>query len=85
MSLDTFFKAYRAHLERVVAEYPTEYVFPPEQVPMVAERMRRAFFMGSYNKDGRAIKATCRELGIKHTYKAIDAFIQLKEAPPCID
>lgn len=37
--------------------------------------MRRAIRKNSFNKDGRAFKATCKRLKIAHTYKAINNFI----------
>jgi phytoene/squalene synthetase len=73
--LAQFARLYEANLRRAVLEYPTEYVYAVEAVPQVAERMLRAIRAGGYNKDSRAIKATCKELGIKHTYKAIDEYL----------
>ena len=37
----------------------------------LADRMSANLLTGSANKDGEGIKRTCKELGIKHTYKAI--------------
>lgn len=48
--------------------------YSPELAARTANSMREAFLKGSYNKDGRAVRMTCRELGIKHTYKAIAEF-----------
>jgi hypothetical protein len=50
---------------------PNVLTFSDELCAQTANKMRSAFLAGSYNKDGRAIRATCRELGIKYTYKAI--------------
>jgi hypothetical protein len=74
--LANFARLYEANLRHAVLEYPTEYVYPVETVPQVAEKMLRAIRTGSYNKDSRAIKATCKELGIKHTYKSIDEYLE---------
>lgn len=39
-----------------------------------ASAMIASFQRGDYNHDGRAIKATCKALGIKHTRTAIEAY-----------
>lgn len=70
------FDVYREELERVVRERPTEYAYGVDNVPVVADRMIAAMQRGSYNKDGLAFKATCKRLGIKHTYTAINAAIK---------
>ena len=66
---------YEPALLAAVVKYPTEYSLMPEQVPGVAVKMRAAFEKGSYNKDGRAVKATCKSLGIPHTYAAINEYL----------
>ncbi len=77
---ETFDKVYRASLAQAVAEYPDEYPWFQEgvvEVEEVADRMLDSVFHypGRWNKDGRAFKATCKTLGIRHTYKAIFAYI----------
>jgi hypothetical protein len=69
-----FSNAYRAALVAAISAYPEEYRFSVDEAPTVADRMLCAVAKGSYNKDGRAFKATCKALGLAHTYKAIDAF-----------
>ena len=78
--LDTFMAHYEPHLTAVVQERPEEYCYPVSTVPQVAQRMRAAFERGSYNHDGLAIARTCRALGLKHTRKAIEAFLSGVEA-----
>lgn len=41
----------------------------------LAEKMVNGLIFGNANKDGDAIKSTCKALKIKHTYKAIKAFL----------
>jgi hypothetical protein len=72
--LDKFSSAYKIALIDAVNDYPMEYSFPVEQVDLVVERMRSAFIEQSYNKEGRAIRAVCRMLNIRHTYKDINTF-----------
>jgi hypothetical protein len=66
-----FGAVYRIELEKAVKAYPGEYVWPVEDVPVVAGRMMAAIRAGSFNKDSRAIKAAFKAFGIKHTYKAL--------------
>ena len=67
-----FIEVYAEELARAVEQHPEEYCYPASEVPAVVGRMQAALLRGSYNKDGRAIKATCKRLGIKHTYGAIN-------------
>lgn len=41
----------------------------------LATKMTVKLAVGGANKDGEGIRRTCAELGIKHTYKAISAFL----------
>ena len=41
----------------------------------LAAKMVTALIAGTANKDGKAIKATCKSVGIKHTYKAIREYL----------
>lgn len=70
-----FTEVYTEELGKAVLKYPEEYVWPVEDVPNVAAKMIEAFRRGSYNKDSRAIKATCKRLNIKHTYREINAYL----------
>jgi hypothetical protein len=54
------------------------YAWPAEDVPKVAAKMIAAVADRCYNKEGRAMQETCKVLGIKHTYKAINDFIEGK-------
>ena len=67
-------ETYLEQLKLAIENYPDEYVYSADLVPVVYSRMTEAFSEGSFNKDGRAIKATCRHFRINHTYKAIKAF-----------
>ena len=74
-NFDTFAQVYTEELEKAVLKYPEEYTWPVETVPTVAAKMVQAFRAGTYNKDSRAIKATCKRLNLKHTYKEINAYL----------
>lgn len=74
-NLELFCETYRTKLHKARTEHPEEYVWPIEQLRTVADKMCAAIQRGSYNKDSRSFRDTCKELGIKHTYAAINAFI----------
>lgn len=44
-------------------------------IKALAHKMLIGLVTGAANKDGKAIKLTCKALGIPHTYKAIKNFI----------
>lgn len=72
-----FRAAYVEELTRAVADYPDEYPWAQSgrlDVQTVADRMFEAMSRGSYNKDSRAFKATCKRLGIAYTYAGIAAY-----------
>lgn len=74
--IDRFMTVYQPELRNAVLSYPNEYGFSVDLVPTVCERMRAAIIRGSFNKDGRAMKATFKALGIKYTYTAISAWLK---------
>lgn len=74
-----FIETYKKNLEHAVRNYPNEYSYDIDSVPEVASRMEKAIHKGSFNKDSRAFKLTCQELGIAHTYKAIDEFMKVTQ------
>lgn len=74
--METWMAEYLKQLEIAVREHPEDYGFPVEKVPEVAAKMRVAFGRGSFNKDSRAIKGTCKAFGIKYTYAAINEFLR---------
>lgn len=75
-NFESFMTVYGEELEKAVAKYPDEYRYPVSECPTVAKKMRAGFEQGSYNKDGRAIKATCKRLGIAFTYTGINTYLK---------
>lgn len=87
---DNFRAVYAEELARAVEQYPAEYpwahggttvignvgntTLPRSTVDEVAARMFGAMERGTFNKDGRAFKATCKRLGIPYTYAGIVAY-----------
>ena len=77
-SYSLFSIEYLRQLDRARAEYPTEYQWPPSvDAADVRDKMMRAIVNKSFNKDGRAIQATCKALGIPYTYKGMYAYLEL--------
>lgn len=71
-----FLSTYLINLEQTRLEFPEQYYWPISDLSLVVDRMAKAFERGSYSKDGIAFKRTCQQLGISHTYKAINEFVE---------
>lgn len=75
---ETFWNTYQKKLEDAVRNFPNDYPRGAEPVSfakMVADRFRAADF-SDINHDGRGFLLTCKELGIKHTRKAVKAYLE---------
>lgn len=72
-----FLDIYKENLIKEVQNNPNEYAWSLDQLETVFSRMSSAIERGSFNKDSKAFKNTCKELKIKHTYKDIENFICL--------
>lgn len=81
VNFKAFFDRYVVELDRCMREYPEDYglqirgPLSTELCARTANNMRTGFQNGTYNNDGRAIRATCKAMGIGSTYKAINAFL----------
>jgi len=83
-NLDKFFELYRKNLLTCIQADPDAYGFSDGTLnshyetwaDMVAGRMKTASQNGSFNHDGPAFKATCKELKIKYTRGSILTFIE---------
>ena len=75
MARGEFLRVYRRKLGEARDEHPNEYGWPVSELDVVYGRMVPAIDRGTFNKDSRTFRNTCRELGIQHTYKAIAAYI----------
>ncbi len=78
-NFDRFISEYEKQLQTAIVKYPSEYGYPVTEVPVVVGKMKVVFIRKSYNKDGRAIKATCKALSIGYTYRDIDTFLGYNE------
>ena len=72
---EQFTEVYARQLIKSMGDRPDYYVYPKDEAPKVVERMRPTFLTGTFNLDGSpALKATCKELGIKFTIRDIVRF-----------
>lgn len=78
-NFDRFLNEYKKQLLLAVKEHPVEYAYPVSQVPTVVAKMEQAFIKRTYNKDGHAIKATCKALNIGYTYRDINKYLGYNE------
>lgn len=76
---ETFWYYYGVHLQGFANL--GHYRWPASDAPNVAAKMREAWERGTGSKDGDAFKATCKQLGISHTYKAINAYLANATTP----
>ena len=62
-----FLDTYKKELLNSVTKHPEEYSWTIDSLDDVFNRMSKAIVSGSFNKDSKAFKATCKTLRIKHT------------------
>ena len=80
MSLNKFIEIYRERLFYNIWNHAEEFMDGSiTDGNKLCDRMETAINKGSFNKDSRSIKETCKILGIKHTYKSIGEFIRSNE------
>lgn len=74
-NIQTFTDVYTKHLTAQVTKNPSDYGYSVYYVPTVVARMVPGLKNGGANKEGAAIRATCKELGIPYTYAGIKAYL----------
>ncbi len=72
----TFIDTYANFLYANFKANPLNYAKGYEETLSV---MKFSIVQGNFNKDSESFKQTCKALKIKHTYKAIDEFIERKK------
>lgn len=70
-----FVDLYAKHLYDAFQNNPLDY---GQGYDITLNNMKYAILKGTFNKDSESFKKTCKELKIKHTYKAIDEFLERK-------
>jgi hypothetical protein len=73
---EKFKSVYAVKLKESRTNYPNLYSWPIEDLSEVILRMFDAIDKKMFNKDNISLKATCEELKIKHTYKAIFEYLE---------
>lgn len=81
---ETFSKAYREGLEGAVTANPQDYFMqgstPTEYAEVVSKRMMANISSGKHlmnNYDSPGFRLACKKVGIKHTRKAILAYLEI--------
>lgn len=75
-----FVTEYRKQFTQNVLDNPSIYGwYPSTPIDVVADRMITSLKTNACSKDGLAFKGTCKALGIKCTWSAIDEFLGPKE------
>ena len=74
--LDAFLAAYERHLRAAHADTPNHTASQLRSSGLLDAPCAAAIAKGSMNKDSAAFRATCKELGIAHTYKAIASYVK---------
>lgn len=73
--IDRFMAAYEPALYEALQKHPEDYAYGPADVPGFLPVWRKRILEGNFNHHGHAMKGACKRLGIKHTLKAIKAFL----------
>ena len=66
---------YLESLLECIHQYPNKYYYGEPEAMAVCDKMFDAFMKHSANKDGMAVKKTCKKLGISYTYKSINEYL----------
>ena len=75
--LESFCTLFEKNWKQHIEEHTEDYVVIAS-FDAAAKKMQLAIRVGSFNNDSRSFRKTCRELGIKNTYKAIRAYLEGK-------
>ena len=69
---------YVSGLRDAVIAHPNDYLYPVQQVPVVVAKMMKAIRENANNVNygSHGFRLTCKRLGIKHTKKAIIAYLR---------
>jgi hypothetical protein len=70
-----FKDVYLESLMECIQQYPNKYCYGEQEAMSVCDKMFDAFMRHTANKDGMAVKKTCKKLGISYTYKGISEYL----------
>ena len=72
-----FKDTYLESLVECMKKNPSDYMYGIEEAITVCDKMFAALMRHTANKDGKAIKLTCKKLDIPYTYKGINEYLGL--------
>ena len=70
-----FKDVYLESLMECIHQYPNKYCYGEPEAIAVCDKMFEAFMKHTANKDGKAVKNTCKKLEIPYTYKGISEYL----------
>lgn len=70
-----FFLLWSIYLKRCVQTNPEQYAYSINNIEPILQRMNKAVITRAYNKDGDALRLTCKALGFRNTYTAINEYL----------
>lgn len=70
-----FKDTYLESLTECIRKYPNDYCYGVDEAATVCDKMFNAFMKHTANKDGKAVKNTCKKLEIPYTYKGISEYL----------
>jgi hypothetical protein len=73
VKFNNFLNVYCQFLAANMAAKPDEYM---QSFGITLQNMAFSIAQGTFNKDTESFKQTCKALKIKHTYKAIDEYLE---------
>ena len=74
MNKEIFKQVYLESLKEAIVKYPSNYCWPIENAPIVANKMFAAMDANTFNHDSHAYRIAAKKLEIKPTRKAILEF-----------
>jgi hypothetical protein len=73
VKFNDFLNVYGQFLQANMTAKPDDYM---QSFEITLKNMEWAIAQGTFNKDSESFKQTCKALKIKHTYKAIDEYLE---------
>ena len=77
-NFELFLQKYETTLTQNVTTHPDRYRYQasPEKISQVSLKMVEGLRDSESDKNGETTKSVCRQLGIKHTYAAIEQYLK---------
>lgn len=72
---EIFRSTYLAELKAAIQKMPARFAYGVDKAELVTDRLMECIQNRNYLLTGEALKATCKKLGFKNTYKDIEAYL----------